>query len=66
MRYLCGTVNWVLRLTGHVVGIEEQNDGISVYADANWASGATRRSTSGGVLFYEKTLIMSWSRTQPT
>jgi hypothetical protein len=37
-----------------------------VYADANWASGPSRRSTSGGVLFYKNTLIMSWSRTQPT
>eukprot|EP00972_Heterocapsa_arctica_P064718 9550053-Heterocapsa_arctica.AAC.1 len=46
--------------------MEEQSDGISVYADANWASGAIRRSTSGGVLFDKKTLIMSWSRTQPT
>jgi hypothetical protein len=66
MRYLRGTVDLVLRLTGHVVGMEAQSDGIDVYADANWASGPSRRSTSGGVLFYKNTLIMSWSRTQPT
>eukprot|EP00972_Heterocapsa_arctica_P040638 5989806-Heterocapsa_arctica.AAC.1 len=46
--------------------MQGQSDGIDIYADANWASGPSRRSTIGGCLFYKNTLITSWSRTQPT
>eukprot|EP00972_Heterocapsa_arctica_P001211 175146-Heterocapsa_arctica.AAC.1 len=48
MRYLTGTTNMVLQLTGHEVadgGVGRT--GIDVYADANWAAGPSRRSTSG-------------------
>eukprot|EP00972_Heterocapsa_arctica_P058282 8599093-Heterocapsa_arctica.AAC.1 len=47
------------------MGTEDESDGISVYSDANWAAGPSRRSTSGGCLFYRGAMIMSWSRTQP-
>eukprot|EP00972_Heterocapsa_arctica_P072049 10640507-Heterocapsa_arctica.AAC.1 len=65
LRYLSGTTHWVLRLTGHQVGDEDESNGISIFSDANWASGPSRRSTSGGCLYYRGALIMSWSRTQP-
>eukprot|EP00972_Heterocapsa_arctica_P053847 7930037-Heterocapsa_arctica.AAC.1 len=67
MRYLNGTTYMLLQLTGH-----EDADGglghtgIDVYADANWAAGPSRRSTSGGCVFFKGTVIVTWARTQPT
>jgi hypothetical protein len=61
LRYLKGTQDYVLNLTGH-----DDSDAVNVYADANWAAGPNRRSTSGGCVFYHGLLLTTWSRTQPT
>ena len=37
---------------------------ITVLVDANWAAGPSRRSTSGGLIYYGDYLLVSWSRTQ--
>jgi len=65
LRYLAGTTDFVLTLTGHTVGSEEPQ-AVQVFADANWAAGESRRSTSGGCAFYRGVLLSTWSRTQPT
>ena len=39
---------------------------MDVYADANWAAGPNRKSTSGGCVFHRGVLLTTWSRTQPT
>eukprot|EP00972_Heterocapsa_arctica_P064185 9471387-Heterocapsa_arctica.AAC.1 len=45
LRYVKGTVGLKLRLNGHgSTDPELQCDGVDAYADANWGSGATRRS----------------------
>ena len=64
LRYLKGTQDYVLNLTGH-----DDSDAVDVYADANyanWAAGPNRRSTSGGCVFHRGVLLTTWSRTQPT
>eukprot|EP00972_Heterocapsa_arctica_P015623 2299958-Heterocapsa_arctica.AAC.1 len=54
MRYLKGTMNLELQLTGHDAPDPELGRaGIDVYADANWAAGPSKRSTSGGCLFWQ-------------
>ena len=61
LRYLKGTQDYVLNLTGHM-----DSDDVDVYADANWAAGPNRKSTSGGCVFHRGVLLTTWSRTQPT
>eukprot|EP00972_Heterocapsa_arctica_P085377 12583641-Heterocapsa_arctica.AAC.1 len=57
----------VLQLTGHAVSDGEVGRPIiDVYADAYWAAGPSRRSTSGWCVLYKGTLIATWSQTQPT
>eukprot|EP00972_Heterocapsa_arctica_P026890 3956591-Heterocapsa_arctica.AAC.1 len=65
LRYLQGTKDFVLRLTGHQIGDEDTAD-VNVFADANWANGPGRKSTTGGCCHYGGTLVATWSRTQPT
>ena len=64
LRYIAGTVDQVLYLGNGVEG--ETQDEVTVQADADWASGPSRRSTSGGAVFFNGVLLCSWSRTQPT
>eukprot|EP00972_Heterocapsa_arctica_P082395 12141660-Heterocapsa_arctica.AAC.1 len=67
LRYVKGTVDLELRLNGHgSTDPELQRDDVDAYADANWGSGATRKSTSGDCLFWRGTLLATWSRTQAT
>eukprot|EP00972_Heterocapsa_arctica_P095453 14078096-Heterocapsa_arctica.AAC.1 len=54
----------VLELNRHRPDIGDKNV-LTVYTDANWASGTSRRSTTGGCIFYRNVLIATWSRTQP-
>eukprot|EP00972_Heterocapsa_arctica_P023407 3448978-Heterocapsa_arctica.AAC.1 len=56
-----------LQLTGHDAADPDLGRvGIDVYANANWAAGPSRRSTSGGCLFWQGTLVATWAWTQPT
>ena len=59
-RYLQGTKDVMLRL-GTAGGGEEES---IAYADASWASGSGRRSTSGGFVIYAGVILTSWPRTQ--
>eukprot|EP00972_Heterocapsa_arctica_P086672 12775678-Heterocapsa_arctica.AAC.1 len=54
----------VLKLNRHGHDVGDKNV-LSVFSDANWASGPLRRSTTGGCIFYRNVLIATWSRTQP-
>eukprot|EP00972_Heterocapsa_arctica_P028009 4119933-Heterocapsa_arctica.AAC.1 len=52
LRYIKGTVELELRLNGHgATDPELRRAGVDAYADANWGSGVSRKSTSGGCLF---------------
>ena len=62
LRYVQGTKDWVLHLVDSLRG--ESSDEVSAVADADWASGVSRKSTSGGALFFAGVLVHSWSRTQ--
>eukprot|EP00972_Heterocapsa_arctica_P005193 770286-Heterocapsa_arctica.AAC.1 len=56
----------VLQLTGHEdAGGGLGRTGIDVYADANWAAGPSRKSTSGGCVFFKGTLLVSHVRLPP-
>eukprot|EP00972_Heterocapsa_arctica_P058831 8670917-Heterocapsa_arctica.AAC.1 len=44
LRYLRGTLGFTLKLTGHEV--QGAKGDLNTFADANWAAGASRRSTS--------------------
>eukprot|EP00972_Heterocapsa_arctica_P073971 10917670-Heterocapsa_arctica.AAC.1 len=68
----------VKELARHVAGSSQQNmtaikhllsgaddEEVTVLADANWADGPSRRSTSGGCVYYLKHLLLTYSRTQP-
>eukprot|EP00972_Heterocapsa_arctica_P054648 8050263-Heterocapsa_arctica.AAC.1 len=58
LRYVKGTVDLELRLNGNdSTDPELRRDGIDAYADANWGSGTSRKSTSGGCLFWRGTLL---------
>ncbi len=71
LRYIRGTVDTILELNprapdgrhgehgGHDEGV------LRVYADADWATGPSRRSTTGGAMFWNGVLLTCWSRTQP-
>jgi hypothetical protein len=61
IKYLKGTQEDVLVLGDSEYGTETE---IEVLADANWADGPSRRSTSGGAAFYNGFLLQSWARTQ--
>ena len=43
---------------------EEVN--VDVHVDSNWASGPERKSTSGGMMMINGTVVKRWSRTQAT
>eukprot|EP00972_Heterocapsa_arctica_P001034 145781-Heterocapsa_arctica.AAC.1 len=60
LRYLRGTTDVVLKLNQHT--LHGEKDILSVYADASWASGPSRRSTTGGCIIYWNVLIGTWSR----
>ena len=60
LRYLRGTTEAHLHLT---VDSEEEMI-INGMVDASWASGAGRKSTSGGVLKLQGFLLAHWSKTQ--
>eukprot|EP00972_Heterocapsa_arctica_P114462 16442545-Heterocapsa_arctica.AAC.1 len=53
LRYLKSTASYVLRLTGH--DMDNSIADLNVYANANWASGPSRRSTSRGCAFFRRT-----------
>eukprot|EP00972_Heterocapsa_arctica_P053827 7927391-Heterocapsa_arctica.AAC.1 len=50
LRYVKGTQDFVLELGGGETGVDDKE--VTVLADANWADGPTRRSTSGGCVYY--------------
>ena len=39
---------------------------MDVHVDSNWASGPERKSTSGGMMMINGTVVKHWSRTQAT
>ena len=43
---------------------EEVN--VDVHVDSNWAKGPERKSTSGGMMMINGTVVKHWSRTQAT
>ena len=61
LRYLKGALSRCLRLG---FSDEKCDEGILVVVDANWASGRSYRSTSGGAVFWDGFLIQHWARTQ--
>eukprot|EP00972_Heterocapsa_arctica_P002718 403012-Heterocapsa_arctica.AAC.1 len=63
LRYLRGTANVVLKLSQHT--LHDEKDVLNMYADASWATGPSRRSTTGGCIIYRNVLIGTWSRAQP-
>jgi hypothetical protein len=68
LRYIRGTMNTILELNpGERHGEHgERDEGVlRVYADADWATGPSRRSTTGGAIFWNGVLLTCWSRTQP-
>jgi hypothetical protein len=76
LRYLRGTQYYVMQLggsedvarasPGRTPGrAGDGQDEVVVIADANWAEGPTRRSTSGGVVVFQGTILLTYSRTQP-
>ena len=67
VRYVMETKDWCLTLQ---LGADERLPGLRAESDANWATGADRKSTSGTVVFAGETLDSCWllhshSRTQP-
>ena len=62
-RYLKGVekVTWKM---GAWQNNEEVN--VDVHVDSNWASGPERKSTSGGMMMINGTVVKRWSRTQAT
>jgi hypothetical protein len=43
---------------------DDENVGIEVYVDSDWAKGADRKSTSGGVMTFGGVAVKHWSRSQ--
>ena len=39
---------------------------VAVHVDLNWAKGPERKSTSGGLMMINGTVVQHWSRTQAT
>ena len=65
LRYLKGTINYVIEFRQFVSQAPSALSEIHVYCDANWAGcQRTRRSTSGYVIFYLNNVIHSASKTQ--
>ena len=60
-RYLKG-VQRVTWLMGSWKNDDEVN--VDVHVDSNWASGPERKSTCGGVMMINGTVVKHWSRTQ--
>eukprot|EP00972_Heterocapsa_arctica_P097189 14339469-Heterocapsa_arctica.AAC.1 len=63
LRYVKGTQDYVLELGGGETGVDDTE--VIVLGDANWADGPTRRSTSGGCVYYLNYLLLTYSRTRP-
>jgi hypothetical protein len=61
-RYLAGARRLVWRF-GEVEGNENEVR-LKVYVDSDWASGADRKSTSGGMILADGVAVKHWSRTQ--
>eukprot|EP00972_Heterocapsa_arctica_P100080 14758834-Heterocapsa_arctica.AAC.1 len=49
LKYIKGTQDEVLVLGNSEFGVEDE---VEVLADANWAEGPSRRSTSGGAVYF--------------
>ena len=62
-RYLKGVENLTWKM-GAWQNNEEVN--VDVHVDSNWASGPGRKSTSGGMMMINGTVVKHWSRTQAT
>ena len=62
-RYLKGVENLTWKM-GAWQNNEEVN--VDVHVDSNWASGPERKSTSGGMMMINGTVVKHWSRTQAT
>ena len=63
LRYIKGTQDYVLKLGDGIKGADA--DEVTVLVDANWAEAPSRRSTSGGCVYYNGYLLLTYSRTQP-
>eukprot|EP00972_Heterocapsa_arctica_P013205 1940712-Heterocapsa_arctica.AAC.1 len=63
LRYVKGFQDFVLELGDGESGADDAE--VTVLADANWADGPSRRSTSGVCVYYLKNLLLTYSRTQP-
>ena len=50
------------------MGAGQNNEEVNVdmHVDSNWASGPERKSTSGGMMMINGTVVKHWSRTQAT
>ena len=62
-RYLTGVeeVTWVMRSWRH-----DDKVNVDVHVDSDWAKGPERKSTSGGMMMINGTVLKHWSRTQAT
>ena len=62
-RYLTGVekVTWVMRSWRH-----DDKVNVDVHVDSDWAKGPERKSTSGGMMMINGTVVKHWSRTQAT
>ena len=62
-RYLTGVekVTGVLRSWRH-----DDKVNVDVHVDSDWAKGPERKSTSGGMMMINGTVVKHWSRTQAT
>eukprot|EP00972_Heterocapsa_arctica_P019828 2926163-Heterocapsa_arctica.AAC.1 len=61
IKYIRGTQSDVLVLGDSEFGTENE---VQVLSDANWADGPSRRSTSGGAVYFNGFLLQSYARTQ--
>ena len=54
-------VTWVVRSWRH-----DDKVNVDVHVDSDWAKGPERKSTSGGMMMINGTVVKHWSRTQAT
>jgi len=68
MKKIKRAVRYLAEVKGVVWRMGEWEDdeqvGIEVYVDSDWAKGADRKSTSGGVVVFGGVAVKHWSRTQ--
>ena len=60
-RYLVGVQNVVWKMREWD---DNEEIGIDVFVDSDWAKAADRKSTSGGMIVFGGVAVKHWSRTQ--